>query len=117
MTKTPAEAAADWLCPLARVFAAPKAEPMCQGPKCAAWRWMPVTTAHPAFKTALATAAVETGTPGLTSSSGVPDSPETGRSSSPLPVPNAVRPSRQAGTSAPSRAARANRRGSPGSIP
>ena len=60
-TKTPTEASADWLCPLARVFADQKAEPMCRGPKCAAWRWMPITTGHPAFKTALATAAAETG--------------------------------------------------------
>jgi hypothetical protein len=36
--RTPQEAA-EWLCPHARTFAAPKAEPHCQGPLCALWRW------------------------------------------------------------------------------
>ena len=53
------------------------------------------------------TAAVESGTPGLTSRTGVPARPgsSTGTTSSPLPSPRAVLLSRQAGTSAPSAAA------------
>ena len=35
----PPERAAERLCPLARTFAASKAEPGCRGPSCAPWRW------------------------------------------------------------------------------
>lgn len=39
MTARTPEDARQWLCPLARTFAAPTAEPGCRGPSCALWRW------------------------------------------------------------------------------
>ena len=60
MTARTPEQAADVLCPLARTFATPKAVPTCQGPECALWRWVPVTTASPDWKRAVLAEAEKT---------------------------------------------------------
>lgn len=44
MTLRTPEAAAEALCPFARTFSAPKAQPGCQGPACMLWRWMPLSS-------------------------------------------------------------------------
>lgn len=61
MTARTPEEAAQTLCPFARTFAVPKAEPHCQGPSCALWRWEVVTTAHPLWKDAVLAEAAKTG--------------------------------------------------------
>ncbi len=53
MTAVTEDQAAGLLCPLARTFATPKAVPTCQGPHCALWRWVPVTTSSPDWKRAV----------------------------------------------------------------
>lgn len=45
MIKTPNDAAADWLCPVARTFATTSAHANCRGEECAAWRWSPIPAA------------------------------------------------------------------------
>lgn len=45
MTYRTPEQAAEWLCPFARTFAATKATPHCQGPSCALWQWVPLSSA------------------------------------------------------------------------
>jgi hypothetical protein len=49
---TPEDAAKTWECPVARTFADPSK--MCRGPKCAAWRFLPLMADDPAFKSAVA---------------------------------------------------------------
>jgi len=60
--RTPEEAQ-EALCPFARTFAAPVAEPGCRGPSCALWRWEKITTQHPLWLPAVRAEAQRTGEP------------------------------------------------------
>lgn len=86
MTARTPEEAQEWLCPSARTFAAPKAEPHCQGPSCAAWRWQPISASDPRFvravKAIIATGKTHKEAVSIVSSDmaghGVPTAPERG---------------------------------------
>lgn len=55
MTARTPEEASTVLCPLARTFAIPgqSADPYCIGPRCAVWRWIPMTASDPRFVAAV----------------------------------------------------------------
>ncbi|MGL6209699.1 MAG: hypothetical protein ACRC14_07720 [Paracoccaceae bacterium] len=53
------QTAPSYLCAFARTFRAPQPDGGCHGPSCALWRWVPVTTSHPAYKDALRAKAAE----------------------------------------------------------
>ena len=51
-TATPEDAAKRWECPMGRTFAEPGK--MCRGPKCAAWRFLPLLASDPSIVAAVA---------------------------------------------------------------
>jgi len=53
--------AAETLCPFSRTFGITPAQKGCHGPDCALWRWVPITTDHPAFVAAKAQVMAEMG--------------------------------------------------------
>lgn len=63
MTARTPEAAKELLCPFARTFAVQKAEPHCQGPSCALWRWAPLSASimTPAIQARALAVEAETG--------------------------------------------------------
>lgn len=61
MTARTPEQAAEWLCPLARTFAASPSVKGCQGASCALWRWEPVSTSNPLWRAAVKAEAEKTG--------------------------------------------------------
>ena len=52
MIATPDAARETWPCPLALTFAA-RSTPNCRGETCPVWRWVPLSSEHPAFVSAV----------------------------------------------------------------
>jgi hypothetical protein len=51
-TATPEDAAKRWECPVARTFGKTDT-PMCRGPRCAAWRFLPLLASDPSIVSAV----------------------------------------------------------------